>query len=55
MPDKPTSEQIRLEAVKLRGMATQLMEQSVALIAKAVELEKQISQLKHDDLKQRAS
>jgi CO dehydrogenase/acetyl-CoA synthase epsilon subunit len=42
LPDKSTSEQIRLEAEKLRETAVKLMEHAAILIAKSAELEKQI-------------
>jgi|HubBroStandDraft_1064217.scaffolds.fasta_scaffold336918_1 hypothetical protein len=42
MPDKPTSEQLRREAEKLRETATDLMEHAALLITKSVELEKVI-------------
>jgi hypothetical protein len=42
MPDKPTSEQIRREAEKLRETAIDLMDHAVLLIGKSVELEKRI-------------
>ena len=40
MPDKPSSEQLRHEAEKLRDTATDLMEHAALLIAKSIELEK---------------
>ena len=45
LPDelsKPTSEQIRREAEKLRETAIDLMDHAALLIAKSVELEKRI-------------
>jgi hypothetical protein len=41
--EKPTSEQLRLEAEQLRATAIQLMEKAATLIEKSAELEKQIS------------
>jgi hypothetical protein len=41
--EKPTSEQVRLEAEQLRATAIQLMEKAATLIEKSEELEKQIS------------
>jgi hypothetical protein len=43
MPDKPTFEQLRREAEKLRETATDLMEHAALLIMKSVELEKLIA------------
>jgi hypothetical protein len=43
MPDKPSSEQLRHEAEKLRDTATDLMEHAALLIAKSIELEKFIA------------
>jgi len=42
MPDKPTSEQLRLEAEKLRETAVDLMEYAALLISKSADLEKKI-------------
>ena len=44
MPEKPTSEQLRREAEKLRETATDLMEHAALVIMKAVELEQKIEQ-----------
>jgi hypothetical protein len=52
VPDKPTSEQIRLEAEMLRETAVKLMEHAATLIAKSAEFEKQVSRLKRDNPKQ---
>jgi hypothetical protein len=49
MPNKPTSEQLRLEAEKLRETAVDLMEDAALLIAQSVELEKRI--LEWDNVK----
>ena len=43
--DKPTLEQLRLEAERLRKTAEKLIEYSATLIAKATELEKEIARL----------
>jgi hypothetical protein len=43
LKDKPTSEQIRLEAEKLRDTAVKLLEHAATLMTKATELEKQIA------------
>ena len=43
VPDKPTSEQIRREADKLRKAATDLMEHANLLIKKSIELERRIA------------
>jgi hypothetical protein len=48
VPDTPTSEQIRLEAEKLRDTAVKLIEYAATLIAMATELEKQVARLKPD-------
>jgi hypothetical protein len=50
--DKPTSEQLRLEAESLRTTADKLIEYAATLIAKSAELEKQISGQKRDTPKQ---
>jgi len=42
MPEKPTSEQIRREAEKLRETAVDLMEHAALLINKSADLEKLI-------------
>jgi hypothetical protein len=42
MPDKPTSEQIRRVAEKLRETAVDLMKHAAILIEKSVDLEKRI-------------
>jgi hypothetical protein len=42
MSDKPTSEQIRREAEKLRKTAVDLMEHAALLIEKSPDLEKRI-------------
>ena len=47
VPDKPTSEQLRLEAEKLRETAIDLMDHAAILIAKSVELEKRVSERDH--------
>jgi len=47
VPDKPTSEQLRLEAEKLRETAIDLMNHAAILIAKSVELEKRVSERDH--------
>jgi hypothetical protein len=47
-PEKPTSEQLRLEAEKLRATAIKLMEHAATLIEKSAELEKQISASRND-------
>ena len=41
-PAKPASEQLRLEAEKLRATAIQLMEKGATPIEKSAELEKEI-------------
>jgi hypothetical protein len=46
VPEKPTSEQIRLEAEKLRDTEVSLIEHAATLIARAAELQKQVSGLK---------
>jgi hypothetical protein len=43
VPEKPTSEQLRREAEKLRETAAKLMEHAEILTAKSAELEKTIS------------
>lgn len=43
--DKPTSEELRLEAERLRKTADKLIEYAATLIAKATELEKEIARL----------
>jgi len=48
MPDKPTSEQIRREAIELRETAAKLIAQAASLIQRSVALEKQISKPKRD-------
>ena len=52
VPDKPTSEQIRLEAEKLRDTAVKLIEHAATLIARAAELEKEVSRSKGNNPKQ---
>ena len=42
MPDKPTSEEIRREAEKLRETAVDLMEHAALLIEKSADLERRI-------------
>jgi hypothetical protein len=42
MSEKPTSEQLRSEAEKLRETAVDLMEHAAVLIARSVDLEKRI-------------
>jgi hypothetical protein len=42
VPQKPTSEEIRREAEKLRETAVDLMDHAMLLISKSVELEKRI-------------
>jgi phage shock protein A len=44
--EKPTSEQIRLEAEALRETAVKLTQHAATLISRAKELEKQITRLK---------
>jgi hypothetical protein len=45
---KRISERLLLRALKLREAAAKLMEHATILIARAVELEKQVSRLKRD-------
>ncbi len=45
MPERPTSEQLRLEAEKLRDTAVKLVQHAATLISRAGELEKQIARL----------
>jgi predicted HTH domain antitoxin len=51
VPDKPTSEQIRREAEKLRDTAIELIEHAKTLIEKSVELEKKVSNRNRDSSK----
>ena len=48
--DKPTSEQLRYEAERLRATADKLIEYAAMLMAKSAELEKQISRLNRDKI-----
>jgi hypothetical protein len=52
VPDKTTSEQLRLEAEQLRATAIELMEHAAVRIEKSAQLEKQIS-LSRNNSKQR--
>ena len=47
MPGKPNSQQLRREADELRVAANRLIEEAARLIAKSIELERQIEELRH--------
>jgi hypothetical protein len=53
MLEKPTSEQIRLEAENLRDTALKLIQHAATLISRAGELEKQIARLDRDQKKKK--
>lgn len=52
VPQKPTSEQIRREAQKLRETSIELIERAKTLIEESAELEEQVSYLNRDTAKQ---
>ena len=50
--DKPTSEQLRLEAERLRATAAELKKHAATLLEKSAQFEKQILRLKHGNSSQ---